>query len=55
MLTPACSTMSFFNSILFFISFSFEDLEDLNDFDLVEVISDNLGSLMEDFGLPLEE
>ena len=47
--------MSFFNSTFFFISFSFEDLEDLDDFDLLEVISDNLGSPLEDFKLLLEE
>ena len=51
----ACLAMSFFNSTFFFISFSFEDLEDLDDFDLLEVISDNLGSPLEDFKLLLEE
>ena len=47
--------MSFFNSTFLLIYFSFEDLEDLDDFDLLEVIGDNLGSTLEDFKLLLEE
>lgn len=47
--------MSFFNYTFLFLSFSFEDLEELVDFDLVEGIGDSLGTSSEDFKLFFEE
>lgn len=40
---------------LFFLSFNFEDLEELVDFDLVEVIGDSLGTSSKDCKLFFKE